>query len=161
MIWAFKQMTWRSVRIYRMPAIWRLAVIDYLSLSFLSARYRQKTFSMLVRSMSLLALLLGFISVVFVQSERAHQVLAHSSKAKFPSILDEEASQWLSTRNVPRRWHHQHPSQVSSEIDQTLKQLQAVNDNGIRQFDTQSFEGVSMEVIFEMVYKQQNSAASG
>jgi len=32
--------------------------------------------------------------------------------------------------------------------------------NGIRQFDTQAFEGVSMEVIFEMVYKQQNNAAS-
>lgn len=111
--------------------------------------------------MSLIAVLLGLIFAVFVQSERVHQVVAHSSKAKFPSMLDDEATQWLSTRNVPRRWRHQHSNQVSNEIDQTLKQLQSVNDNGIRQFDTQSFEGVSMEVIFEMVYKQQNSVASG
>ncbi len=74
--------------------------------------------------------------------------------------MEEEASQWLSTRNIPRRWHHQRVNQPSNEIDQTLKQLQALNDNGIRQFDTQSFEGVSMEVIFEMVYKQQNNIAS-
>lgn len=69
-------------------------------------------------------------------------------------MMDEEASQWLSTRNIPHRWHHQRIKQPSNEIDQTLKQLQSLNDYGVRQFDTQSFEGVAMEVIFEMVYKQ-------
>jgi hypothetical protein len=115
---------------------------------------------MLFLSRFIITLLIGLVLVVFVQSEQANPIFSHHSKAKLPSIMEEEASQWLSTRNIPRRWHHQRVNQPSNEIDQTLKQLQALNDNGIRQFDTQSFEGVSMEVIFEMVYKQQNNIAS-
>jgi len=60
-----------------------------------------------------------------------------------------EASQWLSTRHIPRRWRHHH-NQPSNEIDQSLKQLQSLSDNGIRQFHTQQFEGVPMEVYFEV-----------
>lgn len=116
---------------------------------------------MLFRSISILTVLIGLIFVVFVQSEQANPTSSHRSKGKFPSVTEEEATQWLSTRNVPHRWRHQHANQPSNEIDQTLKQLQSLNDNGVRQFDTQSFEGVSMEVIFEMVYKQQNAAVSG
>jgi hypothetical protein len=109
---------------------------------------------MLFRSIFIITIIIGLIFVFFVQSEQASPVSSHQTKSKFPSINDEEASQWLSTRNVPRRWR-----QPSHEIDQTLKRLQSISDNGVRQFDTQSFEGVQMEVIFEMVYKQQNTAA--
>jgi hypothetical protein len=116
---------------------------------------------MLFRSIFIITVLIGLVFVVFVQSEQANSIPSHRSKAKFPSITDEEASQWLSTRSAPHRWRHHHINQPSNEIDQTLKQLQSLNDNGIRQFDTQSFEGVSMEVIFEMVYKQQTNAVSG
>jgi len=116
---------------------------------------------MLFRSIFIIAVLIGLVFIVFVQSEQANPISSHRSKGNLPSIMDEEASQWLSTRNVPGRWRHPHGNQQSNEIDQTLKQLQLLNDNGIRQYDTQSFEGVSMEVIFEMVYKQQNNAASG
>jgi hypothetical protein len=116
---------------------------------------------MLFRSISLLTILFGFIYLVVVQSERTHQVASHVIKGKLPSMIDHDASQWLSTRSLPRRWRHQYSNKPSTDIDHTLKQLQAVNDNGIRQFDTQSFEGVAMEVIFEMVYKQQDSNGSG
>jgi len=116
---------------------------------------------MLLRSIFIITVLIGLVFVIFVHSEQPNSIPSHHSKAKFPSITDEEASQWLSTRSAPHRWRHHHISQPSSEIDQTLKQLQLLSDNGIRQFDTQSFEGVSMEVIFEMVYKQQNNVASG
>jgi len=116
---------------------------------------------MLFRSICIIPVLIALIFVVFVRSEPANSVSSHQSKAKFPSMTDEEASQWLSTRNIPRRWRHQHINQPSTELDQTFKQLQSLNDNGVRQFDTQSFEGVSMEVIFEMVYKQQNNPTSG
>jgi len=116
---------------------------------------------MLFRSIFLITVLIGLVFVIFVQSEQANTISSHHSKAKFPLITDEEASQWLSTRNVPQRWRHQNINRPSNEIDQTLKQLQSLNDNGVRQFDTQSFEGVSMEVIFEMVYKQQYNGGSG
>jgi hypothetical protein len=116
---------------------------------------------MLFRSRFLLTVLLGLIFVISVQSEQVNSISSHHSKSRFPSMMDEEASQWLSTRNLPHRWHHQRNKQPSNEIDRTLKQLQALNDNGVRQFDTQSFEGVSMEVIFEMVYKQQNNGGTG
>lgn len=108
-----------------------------------------------------MTVLIAFVYITFVQSEQPNPVSSHRSKAKFPLISDEEATQWLSTRNVPYRWRHHHINQPSNEMDQTMKQLQSFNDNGVRQFDTQSFEGVSMEVIFEMVYKQQNNAVSG
>ena len=116
---------------------------------------------MLFRSKFILTIIIGLIFVVLVQSEQANSVSSHQSKAKFPSIIDEEASQWLSTHNIPRRWRHQHINQPSNEIDQTLRRLQSINDNGNRKFETQSFEGVSMEVIFEMVYKQQNNVVAG
>ncbi len=113
---------------------------------------------MLPRSRFLLTVLFGLI---FVQMEHVNSMSTQQSKSSFPSIMDEEASQWLSTRNLPHRWHNQRMKQPSNEIDQTLKQLQALNDNGVRQFDSQSFEGVSMEVIFEMVYKQHNNGHHG
>ena len=116
---------------------------------------------MLFRSIFILIVHLALLFVVFVQSEQTNTISSQHLKDKFPSLLDEEATQWLSTRNIPRRWRHQHNNQPSSEIDQTLKQLQTLNDNGNRQFSTQSFEGVSMEVIFEMVSKRQNNAGSG
>ena len=109
---------------------------------------------MLYRSTCCVAVLLGLLFVIFVQSESTRQV-SRELKTKLPSMGDEEASQWLSTQNIPSRWRHHHTHRPSNEIGHTLKQLQAVNDNGVRQFDMQSFEGVSMEVIFEMVYKQQ------
>ena len=112
---------------------------------------------MLLRSSFLLIVLM---CVIFVQSARATSISSDQSKGNFPSMMDEEASQWLSTRHIPRRWQHQHQNQPSNEVDRTLKQLQSLNDNGVRQFDSQSFEGVSMEVIFEMVYKQQNNPGS-
>ena len=115
---------------------------------------------MLLRSIFFVTILLGLLFLVFAQAQPSNSVPSRQPKAKFPSMIDEEASQWLSTRSVPRRWRHPHINHPSNEVDQSLKQLQALNDNGIRQFDTQSFEGVSMEVIFEMVYKQQNNAAS-
>lgn len=112
---------------------------------------------MLFRSAFLLLSLLLF--VLFIQCESLNSISSTNSKGKYPFLPDDEASQWLSTRNLPHRWQHNHQS--SNEIDQTLKQLQALNDNGVRQYDSQSFEGVSMEVIFEMVYKQQNNPNSG
>ncbi|CAF0933151.1 unnamed protein product [Adineta steineri] len=116
---------------------------------------------MLFRSIFIITVLIGLIFFVFVQSEQSSSVSSDRLKSKLPSIVGPEASQWLSTRNIPsRRWRRPHVSQPSAEVDQAYKQLQSLNDNGIRQFDTQSFEGVSMEVIFEMVYKQQNNAAS-
>ncbi|CAF2310581.1 unnamed protein product [Rotaria sp. Silwood2] len=115
---------------------------------------------MLFRSIFIIAVLLNLVCVVFVQSEQANPISLHHLQAKFPLINDEEASQWLSTRNIPRRWRHQNINQQSNEINQSLKKLEALNNNGIRQFDTQAFEGVSMEVIFEMVSKQ-NHAVSG
>ncbi|CAF3476416.1 unnamed protein product [Rotaria socialis] len=114
---------------------------------------------MLFRSIFIIAVLISLVCVVFVQSEQGNGVSIHQLKAKFPLISDEDASQWLSTRNIPRRWRNQNINQQSDEINQTLKKLQALNDNGIRQFDTSSFEGVAMEVIFEMVSK--NNAGSG
>jgi len=116
---------------------------------------------MLFRSIFIITVLIGLVFFIFVQSEQTNPISSYHSKAKFPSMTDEEATQWLSTRNVPPRWRHQYINQPSSDIDQTFKQLQSLNDNGIRQFDTQSFEGVSMEVIFEMVYKQQYNGGSG
>jgi len=116
---------------------------------------------MLLRSIFIITVLISLIFIIFVQSEQANPISSRHSKAKFPAIIEEEASQWLSTRNIPRRWHQQRINQPSNEIDQTLKQLQSLNDNGVRQFDTQSFEGVSMEVIFEMVYKQHNNVVAG
>lgn len=111
---------------------------------------------MLFRSIVLLSL----FCVLFLPCQSLNSIDSQHFKSKSPFLLDEEATQWLSTRNLPRRWHHHHHHQPSSsnEIDHTLKQLQALNDNGIRQYDSQSFEGVSMEVIFEMVYKQQNKS---
>lgn len=116
---------------------------------------------MFIRTISSIIVLLAMIFIVIVQSERTQQVTGSSSKAKFPSLIDEEASQWLSTRNTARRWRHPHGNQQTSETDQTLQQLKQLNDNGVRQFDSQTFEGVSMEVIFEMVYKQQHGSGSG
>ncbi|CAF0798669.1 unnamed protein product [Rotaria sp. Silwood1] len=115
---------------------------------------------MLFRSIFIIAILINLFYVVFVQSEQGNPISLNHLQAKFPLINDEEASQWLSTRNIPRRWRHQNVNQPSNEINQTLKKLEALNNNGIRQFDTLGFEGVSMEVIFEMVSKQ-NNAASG
>jgi hypothetical protein len=115
---------------------------------------------MLFRSIFIITVLIGLVFIVFVQSEQTNPISSHRPKSKFPSIPNEEAVQWLSTRNIPHRWRHQHVNQPSNEIDQTLKQLQSLNDNGVRQYDIQSFEGVAMEVIFEMVYKQ-NNAESG
>ena len=109
---------------------------------------------MLFRSIFIITILVNLICFVFVRSEQTNSVSIHHSKTKLPSMNDEEASQWLSIRNVPRRWRHQHIHLPSKENDQTLKMLQALNDNGVRHFDTQSFEGVAMEVIFEMVHKQ-------
>ena len=111
---------------------------------------------MFIRTISLIIALFAMIFIVIVQSERASRLAELSSTEKFPSLMDEDALQWLSTRNVPRRWQHPHGNQQTSEIDQTLQQLKQLNDNGVRQFDSQTFEGVSMEVIFEMVYKQQH-----
>ena len=106
---------------------------------------------MLFRSIVLLSLL----CVLFLPCQSLNSIAFEHSKVKDPFLLDEEATQWLSTRNLPRRWHQRHHQQsTANEIDQTFKQLQALNDNGVRQYDSQSFEGVSMEVIFEMVYKQ-------
>lgn len=116
---------------------------------------------MLFRSALLLLLSLLLLFVLFIQCESLNSISSTHSKGKYPFLSDDEASQWLSTRNLPRRWHHQHHHQSSNEIDQTLKQLQTLNDNGVRQFDSQTFEGVSMEVIFEMVYKQQNNPNAG
>lgn len=116
---------------------------------------------MLFRSIVPINILIALVFVIFVQSEQTNSVSSHRSKAKIPSIMDDEASQWLSTRHAPRRFHQQHLNQPSSDFEQSLKQLQSLNDNGNRQFDTQSFEGVSMEVIFEMVYKQQTNAVAG
>ncbi|CAF0808575.1 unnamed protein product [Rotaria sordida] len=116
---------------------------------------------MLFRSIFIIAVLINLVYAIFVQSEQANPISLHHLQAKFPLINDEEASQWLSTRNIPRRWRNQNMNQPSNEINQSLKKLEALNNNGVRQFDTQSFEGVSMEVIFEMVSKQQNNAAPG
>ncbi|UJR25984.1 hypothetical protein I4U23_007332 [Adineta vaga] len=116
---------------------------------------------MLFRSVFIITVLFGILALVFVQSEQANLGTSRLAKPKFPAIIDEEASQWLSTRSIPRRWRYQHTNHPSNDADQSLKQLHSLNDNGVRQYDTQSFEGVSMEVIFEMVYKQQNNAISG
>lgn len=111
---------------------------------------------MLFRSIFIVAILINLVCMVFVQSEQGNPVSLNNLKGKFPLINDEDASQWLSTRNIPRRWRNQNLNSQSNEVNQLLKKLQALDDNGVRQYDTQSFEGVSMEVIFEMVSKQQN-----
>ncbi|CAF1615235.1 unnamed protein product [Adineta ricciae] len=116
---------------------------------------------MLRGSVSIMTLLLGLFSLLVVPSEQANPVASRQPKPKFPALIDEEASQWLSTRSLPRRWRYQNVNHPSADLDQSFKQLHSLYDNGVRQYDTQSFEGVSMEVIFEMVYKQQSSAVSG
>lgn len=88
------------------------------------------------------------VFLVFVQMKHVH---SYRSKAKIPSISDTEASQWLSTRYAPRRWSQQYLiNQPLDEINQSLNQLQLINDNGIRQYDTQSFDGIPMEVLYEL-----------
>lgn len=115
---------------------------------------------MLLRSLFTLSALLALLFLVFARAERSNVAPSRHPKSKFPALIDEEASQWLSTRNVPSRWRRPHTNHASNELDKSFKQLQSLNDNGIRQFDTQSFEGVSMEVIFEMVYKPQDPAST-
>jgi hypothetical protein len=86
--------------------------------------------------------------IIFVHCEF---VDSYRSKTDIPSIMDTEASQWLSTRNMPRRWRQQSlTNQPSDEVDRFLKQLQLINDNGIRRSDSQAIDGVTMEVLYEL-----------
>ena len=87
---------------------------------------------MLFQSQYYLTVVLGLLVVILVQCEHANSLSTHHSKNKIPTLLDEEATQWLSPRNARRRWHHR-PTQQSNEVDQTLKQLQSLNDNRIVQ----------------------------
>lgn len=76
--------------------------------------------------------------------------LVNSSEisTKLPSILTEEALQWLT---LPSRWRSQHLAELSSnDIDRLLQQFEQINENGIPQTDLFSIEGVSMEVFYEV-----------
>ncbi|CAF1430586.1 unnamed protein product [Didymodactylos carnosus] len=75
------------------------------------------------------------------------------SNLQSKTLAEDEASQWLQRNGrQPSRFHsHRHNSNYQSEVDRTLKRLQMLNDNGVGTFDQLAFEGVPMEVLFEMV----------
>jgi hypothetical protein len=86
------------------------------------------------------------IVIVYVQNEYID--CSYQSKTKIPSIMNKEASQWL---NIPYRWSQQYSiNQPSNEINQSLKKLERINENGIQQFDSQSIDSVSLEVLYEL-----------
>ncbi|UJR22937.1 hypothetical protein I4U23_025964 [Adineta vaga] len=104
-----------------------------------------------MHSIFVIAIFLVFLQLAYVQS--------YQSGTKLPSILDMEASQWLTTRNIPRRWRQQYftNEQQPDEVNQLFDQLQTINDNGIRQFDSQSFDGMPMEVLYELNQRNRKS----
>jgi len=86
-----------------------------------------------------------FIIIVIVYIQNKY---IDCSKPKIPLIMNKQASQWL---NIPHRWSQQYSLiQPSNEINQSLKQLELINENGIQQFDSQSIDSVSMEVFYEL-----------
>ncbi|CAF1288140.1 unnamed protein product [Adineta ricciae] len=91
------------------------------------------------------------ICIVFLQLE---YVQCYQSRAKLPSMSDTDASQWLAIRSLPRRFRQQYlANQQPDDLSQAFGQLQAMNDNGIRQFDSQSIDGIPMEVLYELSQK--------
>jgi len=96
----------------------------------------------------------AFIIVLgFIQNEYID--CSYQSKTKIPSIMNTEASQWL---NIPRRWSQQYIiNQSSNEINRSLQQLELLNENGIRQFDRQSIDGVPMEIFYELSRKRRSA----
>lgn len=70
------------------------------------------------------------------------------SSTELPSLINEEAFQWLT---LPSRWRSQHLADLSSnEINHLVKQFEQLNENGIIQSDIQAMEGISMEVFYEV-----------
>jgi len=89
-----------------------------------------------------------FIVIVIVYVQNEYIDCSYQSKTKIPLIMNKEASQWL---YIPHRWSQQYSiNQPSNEINQSLKKLERINENGIQQFDSQSIDSVSMEVLYEL-----------
>ena len=90
------------------------------------------------------------ITIVFVGFLLCEYVGSYRSKTNLPSIMDTEASQWLSSGHIPRRWRQQTLiNKPSHEFIRTLEQLQRINENGNYQYDIQSYSGVEFEVLNE------------
>jgi hypothetical protein len=90
------------------------------------------------------------ITIVFIGFLQCEYVSSYRSKTNIPSIMDTEASQWLSSGRIPRRWRQQKLiNKPSDEFIRTLEQLQRINENGIYQYDVQSYTGVEFEVLNE------------
>jgi hypothetical protein len=78
------------------------------------------------------------LAVVFLRSEHA-AADSYRWTRSLPSLPDQDALQWLSTRSTAHRWYKQpSPDQPSEENARTLKRLQLVNENGIEQFHSGS-----------------------
>ncbi|CAF3541808.1 unnamed protein product [Adineta steineri] len=92
--------------------------------------------------------------IIFIVLLQLVYANSYQSKTNFPSVVHSEASQWLSTHDPPRRWRQQYTyDQASDEVNQALNRLQSINDNGIHQYNSQSFDGVPMEVLYELSRK--------
>lgn len=78
-----------------------------------------------------------YLVFVIIQNE-----FIDCSKQNQPFILNQQAKQWL---NHPHHWQYS-----TNEIDNSLKQLELINENGVRQYDSQSIDSVSLEVFYEL-----------
>jgi hypothetical protein len=93
--------------------------------------------------MRLIIVIAVIVIIAFVQS--------YGLKMEIPSVANEEATQWLSTRDIPRRWRQQYSNnQLSDEFARTLYRLELHNENGVRQFDMKSIDGIEMETLHEL-----------
>ena len=119
------------------------------SISFIRLRSTSTMRSIFVPAAAAIVVNLLVLAVVFVQSE--HAVDSYRWTRSLPSLPDQDALQWLSTRSVGHRWYKQpSPDQPSEEIARAFKRLQLVNENGIEQFDSHPFDGFPMEVLYEI-----------
>ena len=94
--------------------------------------------------------------IVMIVIVNIHLLLVHSDAQRLartaPFILNEEdASQWLSTRDVPRRWFQFYANdQPSDEIERDYRRLQLLNDNDQQPTFSQAFDGFPLEVLHEI-----------
>ena len=92
---------------------------------------------------SLFLFYLGLFLILCVRQQSSSKI-----STEFPSMINEDASQWLT---LPSRWRSQHLADLSSnEINRLFKQFEQLNENDILQSDTQAMEGISMEVFYEV-----------
>lgn len=102
--------------------------------------------------MHALIMIIVIVNVHFLVVVHSDQPQQQRLTRPVPFVLDgEDASQWLSTRDIPRRWFQFYlDDQASNEVERDYKRLQLLNDNGVQQMSSQAFEGFPMEVLHEI-----------